>query len=250
MAPIGLRKRAGGNNTSDSKDKISKLKSLTDVAYHTIKDEILTNKLRPGESLPLERYINDLSLSRTPLREAVLRLEKEGLVEIKPRMGTFVAHLNLREIQEIYQVRRTLEGLAARLAAERIKVESLKEVETNLLRHSLKGSKINYEAISETGQSLHRFIINSCGNSVLSRIIQSLQDHFTRFRSLSLDIPEKVLSSHQEHLKILDALKKRDGELAEKLIHEHFDNAAKYLLENLLTSSNYSEVKVTISQLK
>jgi DNA-binding GntR family transcriptional regulator len=220
--------------------------SLTAVAYAAIKEEILTNRLRAGEPLPLERFVRELSLSRTPLRDARLMLEKDGLVEVRPRMGTFVSHLNLREIQEMYEVRRELEGLAARLAAERVLPERLAEVERELTAHSLNG-KVNYQALSEAGQSLHRLIVESCGNLVLARFIRSLQNHFTRFRSLSLDIPEKVRSSHREHLQILKALKQGDGEKAERLIHEHFDHAGRFLLESLIKQSGRaSETRITV----
>ncbi len=221
--------------------------SLTAIAYHAIKDEILSNRLRAGEPLPTERLISELGLSRTPLREAILRLEKEGLLEVRPRMGTFVSHLNLQEIQDMYQVRRELEGLAARLAAERVAPERLAAVEKELKRHPLKG-EINYKALSEAGQGLHRLIVESCGNQVLARFIRSLQDHFTRFRNLSLDIPEKILTSHHEHLRILEALKSGDGQLAEQLIQEHFDHAGRFLLDSLLNNSQRrGELRVTVA---
>ncbi len=221
--------------------------SLTAIAYHAIKDEILSNRLRAGDPLPTERLIGELGLSRTPLREAILRLEKEGLVEIRPRMGTFVSHLNLQEIHEMYQVRRELEGLAARLAAEIVDPERLATVEKELKRHPLKG-EINYKALSEAGQGLHRLIVESCGNQVLARFIRSLQDHFTRFRNLSLDIPEKILTSHHEHLRILEALKNGDGQLAEQLVHEHFDHAGRFLLDSLLNNSQRrGELRVMVA---
>ena len=140
----------------------------------------------------------------------------------------------------MYQVRRTLEGLAARLTAERMSADSLAGVEAELRRHPLTG-QIDYEALSEAGHGLHNFIVDSCGSSVLARFIKSLQDHFTRFRSLSLDIPEKILSSHREHLQILEALKQGDGQQAERLIQEHFDHAQRFLLDSLMRHSNNRE---------
>jgi DNA-binding GntR family transcriptional regulator len=211
--------------------------SLTEIAYRAVKDEILANRLRPGEPLPHERLIRELGLSRTPLREAVLQLAK---------VGTFVSHLDLHEIQDMYQVRRTLEGLAAREAAGFIDEQRLAAVEKELRRHPVAGD-VDLAAISEAGQQVHRLIVESCPNRVLARFIQSLQDHFRRFRSLSLAIREKVLSSHQEHLAILDALKRSDGDEAQRLVHEHFDHAARYLLESLLTRSRSSEeAKITV----
>jgi GntR family transcriptional regulator, rspAB operon transcriptional repressor len=228
--------------------KVQVSDSFTAIAYAAIKEEILTNRLRSGAPLPLERFVEELGLSRTPLREAILRLEKEGLVEVRPRMGTFVSHLDLREIQEMYEVRRELEGLAARLAAARVRPEQLAVVERELTALSLNGrGKVDYQALSEAGQALHRLIVESCGNQVLARFIRSLQDHFTRFRSLSLNIPEKIRSSHREHLQILKALKQGDGAKAEKLIHEHFDHAGRFLLESLIKQSRRgNEMRITV----
>jgi DNA-binding GntR family transcriptional regulator len=232
------------NMTSKVKSSASRKKqtgSLTIVAYETLKDEILSNRLRPGDPLPIDSYIRKLGLSRTPLREAVLRLEREGLVEIRPRMGTFVSHLNLQEIKETYQVRSSLEGLAARLSAARINLERVTEVEQQLKQFKLDGTE-DYTQISEAGQQLHSLIIESCGNQMLISLIQSLQDRFRRFRTLSLDIPEKIITSHREHLQILQALKDKNAELAERLVREHFDQAATSLLSNLLDSSSSNQV--------
>ncbi len=78
---------------------------LTEQAYRGIKQEILSNRLPPGAPLPVDRFIREMKLSRTPVREAILRLEREGFVEIRPRLGTFVAQLDLRKIREMYHVR-------------------------------------------------------------------------------------------------------------------------------------------------
>jgi GntR family transcriptional regulator, rspAB operon transcriptional repressor len=207
--------------------------SLTEIAYRRIKEEILDNHLRPGEPIETDRFVRELGLSRTPVREAVLRLEKEGFIDIRPRMGTFVSHLDLRQIQEMYQVRRTLEGLAAREAAGVAAAARLAALEKELKSYDT-GPRADLEAISAAGEEVHQLILECCQNRVLAGMISSLHDHFRRFRSLSLHIREKVLSSHQEHLAILLALQRGDGEAAENLIHAHFDHAARALLDTLL----------------
>jgi DNA-binding GntR family transcriptional regulator len=206
---------------------------LTEQAYRTIKQEILSNRLPPGAPLPVDRFIREMKLSRTPVREAILRLEREGFVEIRPRLGTFVAHLDLRKIQEMYYVRGVLEGSAAKLAAATLHPAKIEQVEREL-RSQNAGPGANLALLSEAGQSLHRLIVDNCGNQVLSNTIRSLQDHFVRFRHVSLQLPEKVFSSHREHLAILEALKGRDGEAAERLVREHFEHAARFLMESLL----------------
>jgi len=207
--------------------------SLTDRAYQQIKEEILTNRLRPGDPLHVEHFIKRLNLSRTPLREAIQQLEKEGLVEIRPRMGSFVSHIELREIVEMYQVRARLEAFAARLAAGRVSPDRLAEVEEQLTRQPL-SSETECAVQSKAGLALHRLIVESCGNLVLTRFVVSLQDHFRRFRAVSPQLPERVLDFHREHLQILDALKKGDGALAEQLTQRHLERAAELLMERLL----------------
>lgn len=209
--------------------------SRTEAAYRAIKQEILSNHLRAGDVVPQERFVRQLHLSRTPVREAVLQLAKEGFVDIRPRMGTFVSHLDLRQIQEMYQVRGLLEGHAARLATTRIRPDELAALERELRSQRTEG-EIRCRALSEAGERLHRSIISSCGNRVLTRLIFSVQDHFARFRTLSLEIPEKVLSSHREHLEILEALRERNAPLAEQRLRSHLEHAGRFLLETLLHS--------------
>ncbi len=212
--------------------------SLTALAYEALKEEILSTRLRPGDAVPTERLTATLGVGRTPIREALLRLEKEGLVEIRPRMGTFVSALNLREIREMYEVRRTLEGLAARRAARYAPVDRLAEAERRLGAHR-EADVLTLRAedladMQDAGQALHRLIVDTCQNEVLARLIRSLQDHFRRFRSLSRTLPQKVSTSHKQHLEILEALKARDEDRAERLVHQHFDAAARSLLDSLM----------------
>ncbi len=226
---VRTKPRRSGSSTTDQFNDAS----LTDRAYQQIKEEILTNRLRPGDPLHVEHFVKRLNLSRTPLREAIQQLEKEGLVEIRSRMGSFVSHIELREIVEMYQVRALLEGFAARLAAGRVSPDRLAEVEEQLARQPL-GSETDYAALSKAGLALHRLIVESCGNRVLTRFVVSLQDHFRRFRAVSPQLPERVLDFHHEHLQILDALKKGDGARAEQLTQRHLERAAELLMERLL----------------
>jgi len=224
----------------------NRAQSAVDLAYSAIKSDILTNRLRPGDAVPVEKYVKDLRLSRTPVREATLRLEREGLINIRPRLGTFVSYLDLRNIRDMYRVRRLLEGEAAREAALRAPVEPLEALRRELAAFPETG-EIDIRGMSETGKRVHQLIVEHCGNEVLRSLILSLQDHFTRFRSLSIEIPEKILSSHRDHLAILDSLIAREPERACALIHAHFDHAAQFLLDNLLHGASPDGPRVTIA---
>jgi DNA-binding GntR family transcriptional regulator len=213
--------------------------------YSEVKADILSNRLAPGALLPLERYIRQFRMSRTPVREAVLRLVNEGLVEVRPRLGTYVSHLDLARIREMYQVRAALESEAARLAVAAGKVESARELERMLAALNT-GAGADLRELSEAGQSLHRYLVQASGNRVLQETIQSLQDHFTRFRHLSLQMPEKVLSSHEEHCRIAQALSCEDGEMAAHLVRQHFSHAARSLVEGLLGPAAHPSPGITI----
>ena len=209
--------------------------SATEKAYQAIRREILDNTLRSGEPVPVERFVQELQLSRTPVREAILRLERQGMIEIRPRMGTFVSHLDIRQIREMYELRRLLEGHAAKLAASRVPPEAVRELTNELRAFATDGPRPDCRGMSGAGGKLHALILEHCGNQSLAEMLRSMQDHFARFRSVSLQIPEKVISSHNEHLAILEALARGDGEQAETLIHQHFDHAAQLLLESLIS---------------
>lgn len=209
--------------------------SATEKAYQAIRREILNNELRAGEPVPVERFVRTLRLSRTPVREAVLRLEREGLIDIRPRMGTFVSHLDIRRIRDMYDLRRLLEGHAAKLAVSHVPAQTLHELRKELAAYPVSGPRVDYKGMSESGKKVHALILDYCGNEALAEMMRSMQDHFARFRSVSLEIPAKVISSHKEHLGILAAMEARDGQRAEMLIHEHLDHAARLLLESLLS---------------
>lgn len=225
--------------------------SLTSLAYQAIKEEIISTRLRPGEAVPTERLTSTLGLGRTPVREALLQLEREGFVQILPRIGTFISQLNLREIQQMYEVRRHLEGLAAQRAARYASAVRIAEVDEALGRYPIDAADPRSEAdlagMQEAGQRLHLMIVDTCQNDVLAQLIRSLHEHFRRFRSLSLALPQKIVTSHGQHVAILDAIKRHDGAAAERLVHEHFEFAAQSLLQSLANDDGRpGRVSVTI----
>jgi DNA-binding GntR family transcriptional regulator len=248
--PLMRRKSARANSRNSGKPSesgsASSGLSAKDRAYQALKADILANRLRPGDPVPVEKYVRDLRLSRTPVREAALQLQREGLIDIHPRLGTFVSYLDLRKIREMYRVRTLLEGEAAREAALRAPIEALEQLRRDLAAFSQTG-EIDVRGMSETGKRVHQIIVEHCGNDVLRSMILSMQDHFTRFRSLSIQLPEKVLSSHREHLAIVDSLIARDGVRAAALIQEHFEHACQFLLNSLLEGSAAAGARLTIA---
>lgn len=207
----------------------------TDEVYHILREKLTSFQFKPGQSLSEKDIATQLQVSRTPVRHALFRLEKHGLVEIISRKGAFIKFLSMKDILEIFQVRKALEGLAARLAARNIDLEELKEYENYYLDFLNRNLGENHQEIFNFGVSFHDFIIRSASNKRVERILKDfrIQLEISRIFWLNQEHniePSRATESIQEHLEIIEALKKRDGELAEKQMKKHISNAVKHTL--------------------
>jgi DNA-binding GntR family transcriptional regulator len=151
------------------------------------------------------------------------------LVEIRPRLGTFVAQLDLVAIRDMFRVRGALEGEAARQAATRIPDRELSAVCSAVRSINAADPK----AVVQSGQELRDTILRYCGNDVLRRLNRSLDDQFARTRKLTAVSAEGAVLRHQEHLAIAEALLERWPEGAQKAVQQHFERSAQTLIENL-----------------
>jgi len=193
--------------------------SAKEKVYDELKEDILTLKLSPGEPLREQELATRFGVSRTPVREALTKLNHEGLVEIIHQKGAFVARLDFTVIREIYQLREVLEGLAARLAASRIDFHKLEGIEKRLNNSEDAGE------IEETGWRLHEYIIEAAGNKRLAEIVRVLGSQITRVHHFAARIPGRTKKSLEEHKQIIGALKKRDAKLAEMTVKKHIVSA-------------------------
>jgi DNA-binding GntR family transcriptional regulator len=196
-------------------------KSLADRAYETIRDAILTMSLKPGEALVEARLANALGISKTPIRQALHRLEQTGLVVGLANRGYFVSSLTQRDASEIMEIRAVLEGLAARRACERLSDTELSELESLLDQARRAYESGQAELCAELGHQFHQALLVKADNQRLSLMIGILSDQFHRIRLLSSHIPGRLPHSVEEHAQLLDALRSRDVELAETRMREH-----------------------------
>jgi len=195
--------------------------SLKERAYEIIKRHVLQN-LDAGEPLLVHEMAEQLGISRTPVREALLALEQEGFVETIPHKGTFVVRLSVDEIKKIYEVRQVLECLAVRLAVGSIPVDYLLALKSQLeiAREALRGG--DDEAHFNVDTDLHSLIAGHCGNEFLQRIIENLGERVYRIRAYSRRRSgEHLRQSLEEHVQIVDALLQGDRELAEQRMGAH-----------------------------
>ena len=211
---------------------VSKI-SQREKTYKTIKKAILTYEVKPGEPLIEEKIANKLGVSRTPVREVLRELEKEGLVKIIPRKGAFIAEIFPKDIEEIFLLREILECAAVKIAIPKLKEEDLIEIESLLNSISKNIEMKNYKYIFDTDVKLHSLIVDTAGNRRLSKFLKMLNDQIHRIRILSAIVPGRISESLQEHNDILEALKKRDIDLAERSLRQHIRNIKNNILKML-----------------
>jgi len=195
--------------------------SLKDQAYQAIKDAILAVKLKPGEALVESELAEQLGVSKTPVRDALLELEREGLVTKILFKGTYVSEVTERDVREIFELRAVLEGLAARLAAPLLSEEELERAEELLAAQEEALSEGKIELASQLGKQFHDMIIQKADNRRLVPILRNLDDHLQRFRLLSDQISGRLNKSVKEHRRVLLALKEKDPGVAEEMVRAH-----------------------------
>lgn len=182
----------------------------------------------------------ELGVSRTPVREAIRKLELEGFVIMVPRRGTYVADLSIKDINEVYEVRTSLDVLAAGLAAERITEEELEQMERLLVQIGEYIDNGDMDKIVEADSLFHDILYRASRNDRLVGIINNLREQLTRFRSMSMSYPGRLKNTLEEHSRLVEAIAQRDPELAQQRAVEHMENAEQTLLNDLNERRNQS----------
>lgn len=212
------------------------LTSLRERLYETLKEDILLNKYEPGEELQIDKLAQEFGVSTTPIREALVRLEGDGLVVSIPNRGVQVAPISLDDVRNLYEVRRLLEPYVAKIAArycEEGEVEALYEKLVNLIE-----GPTDLAAYINADLELHELMFKHLRNTLLKDILDQVDQHSIRVRYLAESSagglrPEVVELVTREHLKILDAIRKRDEEKAAAATLQHLTNAEARTLKSL-----------------
>jgi DNA-binding GntR family transcriptional regulator len=195
--------------------------SLEKRAYDSLKDAILTFRLKPGQSLVENDLARQLNISKTPVRDALLKLEKEGFVNKVPYTGTYVAEINPQMVMDIFEIRAVLEGLAARLATPLITDEQIAEMQQSIYQHHTAAAENNIQQAAVLNKNFHDWIIHCASNPWLRQILDNLDDHLQRYRTLSNFQTGRLDKSVEEHQHVLDAFRSKDADAAEKFLRDH-----------------------------
>lgn len=220
--------------------KLDQYKPLRDIVFDALKEAILTGRLKPGERLMEVQLAEEMGVSRTPVREAIRKLELEGLVVMVPRKGAYVSDLSLKDAAEVFEIRSSLEGLAAALAAERITDEEIKALDKVICDIIEAREKGDTETIIKKDMEFHQILFNASRNKRLAQIINNLKEQIDRFRIQSFTNPVRSQSVLSEHKAILSAIKQGDAENAEKLAKAHIYEV-EYNVMNLLRKQMHFE---------
>jgi len=203
-------------------------------AYNEIKDRILMFELKPGEKIFEKDLVEDLKISRTPVREALLLLEKDRLVECDNRLGFMVRRIQPKEINEFFQIREMLEIYAAPLILDRITPEEINALNKNINQASVSLERSEYRKVVRLLMEFHDILWRSVKSKLFYQVISGLSNMFIWFRALTARNYEETKGSLATHRNMLNAIEQQDLKLFKSLIKHHLQHAKE---SNKLTHS-------------
>lgn len=209
--------------SKSNKLEISNYKPLREIVFEYLRNSILNGELEPGERLMELQLAQQLGVSRTPIREAIRKLELEGFVEMIPRKGAYVADMSIKDILDVLEVRMFLEGLATYLAAERMTDEEINSLKEILKKFEEEIGDMEKQQMIELDNKFHDMIIKGSRNNKLLQIVQGLQEQFQRFRVIYFN----EYSEHEDlikyHRAIVKAIADRDSKSAQEYAQTHVE---------------------------
>lgn len=209
------------DNNKEVQQEVTDKYSLRGRVFNRLREDILSGKYEKDEELREITIAAEFGVSRTPVREALRQLELEGLVRIIPNKGAYVMGISEKDIHDIYHIRSYLEGLCARWACEHITDDQLEQLEEIIYLSEFHTKKKHMDQIVELDNKFHEIIYEACESKMLEHVLRDFHHYVERVRRISLADEERAANSNREHTAILEAIRARDGELAERLAHEH-----------------------------
>lgn len=204
---------------------------LRDVVVDNIRQAIISGQFPAGMRLMELQLAEEMGVSRTPVREAIRKMELEGLVVMIPRRGAYVADISIKDINEVYEIRTALDVLAAGLAAERIGDDEIREMKTLLDADKPLVAAKDYPWIIENDTAFHDIIYKASRNRRCMNIISNLREQITTIRGRSMPYPGRLDDMIREHQAIYDAIAQRSVDKAQKAVRTHMENAERTLLK-------------------
>ncbi len=206
---------------------------LRDVVFNTLRQEILTGKMKPGERLMEIHLANKLGVSRTPIREAIRKLELEGLVIMIPRRGAEVAQITWKNLKDVLEVRRALDVLAIELACERMPQESIGSLYRACETFEAATKTQDTRKIAEADVAFHDIIVVSTGNNRLMQLVNNLAEQMYRYRFEYLKDDSQHRMLVREHQEMYQSILNGDKIAAANVVKKHIDNQEEAIIRQL-----------------
>jgi DNA-binding GntR family transcriptional regulator len=203
---------------------------MGDLAYQALRDAVLSGEMKPGARLNQDELAKRLGVSRAPIRDALNRLEAEGLVKTLSRAGgVVVAEFSEQEMVDIYELRSILDSASTRLACERMGPEDLARLQEIVNETARATETKDLNAIVQAHAAFHYLIYAACGNAELTRVARNLWDRSYRFRVMALSSEENARRGLSQHTAILDAMETRNSQRAAALAEDHNEATIQHL---------------------
>lgn len=223
--------------TDDLKLNMNAYLPLRDVVFNTLREAILKGDLKPGERLMELQLAAKLGVSRTPIREAIRMLEQEGLAVTTPRKGAEVAKMTLKDMEDVLEIRASLDELASQIATVRITEEQLVRLKERKQDFEISLKSGSVKMIAEADVKFHDVIYEATNNPKLVSMLNNLREQIYRYRIEYLKDAEKYPTLIKEHEEIYESLLARDEEAALKATIVHVENQANAVKEVIIRQS-------------
>ena len=204
-------------------------KSLKDQAYEILRSSVITGQLEPGRLHNEKDLARGLGISRTPVREALLDLSKEGMIVFVPRKGIMIREITRRDISDVMELRKVIESYIIESCCSKLTPEDLKRIGKIIEKQRALASKGDHEGYVEADRNFHLFLASRTGNRQLLHVMENLRDllHFMAIKAIAYqDRMDQVL---REHKRICTALEKRDQKKAKEAMFLHLDTTERIL---------------------
>jgi DNA-binding GntR family transcriptional regulator len=212
-------------------NRTSKRSSLTDRIYRAIREAILDAPLHQAPTLSERDLAKRYRVSKTPVREALIRLAKDGFIEISPRKGISITKISVQDLREVFGIRSALEGLGAESAAGNIPLSALTKLKDEFYAAA---ENKDQQRLYRLGEDLHQLIAAGCNNQRLAGIVDTMRAQIARYSKLASRLPEQTDNSLRDHLRIIQALEREDGPEARRAIEDHIKGVKANLIRSLL----------------
>lgn len=213
--------------------RITRKKSLREEIYESLKKSILHGKLKGGQRLIEEQLAHQVGISRTPVREAFHKLERDDLVKRRPKGGFTVREFTQEDVEEIFGIRTALESYAAYLATLHIHPDEISALEKKVkeAEKAIKGG--DEDKAVEVHTEFHDLLYTACKSQKLIEMINNFRDYFYRYRYALLHTEGGMKISIQDHLQMLEAMKRKKPRLVEKLVRKHLERGKELILREI-----------------